>query len=163
MMKLILYRIKYLYSINYLWINSSSFSGKKTLIKDFKNKIKTYKGISITKFVLFWCCYITIFSIMILASIEEYAGNDIFSFESNERKSNVLVIIFIVCITIFITSYLIILIICFYYHFKYIKDFMNDINLDFQNDKNDYKWNVIVIIFFILTINYSIFKKKKKI
>ena len=39
---------------------------------------------------------------------------------------------------------------------------MNDINLDFQRDKNDYKWNIIVIIFLILTLLYIFFYKKIK-
>ena len=99
---------------------------------------------------------------MILASIEESTGNSVFSFESDEGKSKFLFIIFLSCTTILFSSYLIILIICLYYHYEYIKDFMNDINLDFQRDKNDYKWNIIVIIFLILTLLYIFFYKKIK-
>ena len=89
---------------------------------------------------------------------------NIFYSESNPRKSKIITIISFVCLIIFVFSYMIILIICTFFHNKYIKDFMNDINLDFQNDKNDYKWNAILIIFFLflafyITLYSQIYKK----
>ena len=146
--------VEYLYSINYLGVNSSSHSGKTKLIKDFKNKIKSYKGLSITKFVLFWFCYIIIFLLMIFINMAFSNDYNIFYSESNPRKSKIITIISFVCLIIFVFSYTIILIICTFFHNKYIKDFMNDINLDFQNDKNDYKWNAVLMIFFFFLVFY---------
>ena len=46
--------------------------------------------------------------------------------------------------------YIVISIINLNINVKYIKNFMNLINIDFEREKNDIKWNIIMIIYSIL-------------
>ena len=148
---------EYLYSINYLGINSTLFSGKRSLIKDFKNKIKAYNGLSITKFVLFWAYYITYFFIFILESKKEIGSNNIFVSISTCIKSKRILII-VVWSLILLIPYSNILTICAISHVEYIEKFMNDINLDFKRERNGYVWNFIVLFFFALSFLYLCFR-----
>ena len=59
---------KYLYSINYLGINSSAISGDK--IEKFKKKIAVYKSLYITKIVFLCIEYTCLFFIMIMLIFE---------------------------------------------------------------------------------------------
>jgi len=59
--------------------------------------------------------------------------------------NNAFKIIFVLAGLIYLV-YFIIIIVCLDYHRKYVTNFMNKINLDLTNNKNDYKWNVAVLI-----------------
>ena len=130
---------KYLYSINYLGINSSTISGDK--IEKFKKKLAVYKSLYITKIVFFCIEYTCIFFYIIMVIFES-------SFEiccSYTVKKNISTILYVLATLIYFI-YFIIILVCLDYHRKYITNFMNKINFDLTNNKNDYKWNVAVLI-----------------
>ena len=130
----------YLYSINYLGINTSSISGDK--IEKFKHNIKVYKALSKGKLALF--CLLNIFIMFFLINLcLENCSKDLFK---------ILLIIIPICILIVYLLNLIFIIICLSIHVKYITNFMNKINLDFQREKNDFKWNLIILIYQILLV-----------
>ena len=62
----------------------------------------------------------------------------------------VILIIIIVCSIIVYLLYFIFVSICLDIHIKYITKFMNKINLDFIREKNDFKWNLILLIYKII-------------
>ena len=133
----------YLYSINYLGINTSSISGKK--IKGFKHNIKVYKALSKGKLALF--CLLNIFFILtIFFFILEERGYD------SKNIFYILTIISRICLLIVYLLSIIFIIICLNNHVNYITNFMNKINLDFKREKNDFKWNLITLIYLILFV-----------
>ena len=128
----------YLYSINYLGINTTSISGNK--IKKFEHKIKVYKRCSKGKLASFCLLYIFIFMALITYFI------------CCKRYEIIMIIIFYPYCLYFIFN-----IICLSIHVKYIKNFSNKINLDFEREKNDFKWNMIILIYnFLLLFRLSI-------
>ena len=58
----------------------------------------------------------------------------------------------LICLLIIYLLNIIFIIICLIIHDKYITNFLNKINLDFQKEKNDFKWNLIILIYQILYI-----------
>ena len=139
---------KYLYSINYLGINSSAISGDK--IKKFEKKIAIYKSLYITKIVFLCIEYICLFFILIMFIFKS-------SFEKcclNSVKEGTVGILYFFAILINLI-YFIIIIVCLDYHRKYVTNFMNKINFDLTNHKNDYKWNVAVLIHFLFAGIYA--------
>ena len=64
-------------------------------------------------------------------------------FSDNVKK---LVKIIIILASLLYLVYFIIIIVCLDYHRKYITNFINKINFGLTNNKNDYKWNVAVLI-----------------
>ena len=131
----------HLYSINYLGINTTSISGDK--IKKFKHNIKVYKAISKGKLALF--CLLNIFLLFVLI-------NSCLEQKISENLFNIFMIILGICLFITYLLNLIFTIICLSIHVKYITNFMNKLNLDFQREKNDFKWNLIILIYQILFI-----------
>ena len=137
---------KYLYPINYLGINSSAISGDK--IEEFEEKLDIYKSLYITKIVFFCIEYICIIFIIIIALFEG-------SFEKL-FSNKILVIILFFLASLLYFAYFIIILVCLDYQRKYIINFMNKINLDLTNNKNDYKWNVAVLIHSLFAMIYVI-------
>ena len=131
-----------LFSINYLGINISSVSWEK--IEDFKENIKTYKNVSVAKIVLL--CILSPFIFTLIC----------FGFCRLVIDSNNSCRCFLnIFISFFIITYLInfiLIIISLSIHLKYITNFMNEINLDFKREKNDFKWNLFVFIYNILIL-----------
>ena len=127
----------FLFSINYLGINTSSIDGDNiSKIEKLKHNIDVYKSLSKGKLALF--CLMNVFIIIIIVIIIILDIN-------NE------IVAVISGITLGITCLLdeIFVIICLNIHLKYITNFMNKINLDYGRDKNDFKWNLVVLLFFI--------------
>ena len=65
----------------------------------------------------------------------------------------------LICTGIIYLLNIIFIIICLSIHVKYIMNFMNKINLDFQREKNDLKWNLVILIykFFLILIPLMIY------
>ena len=147
---------KYLYAINYLGLNISSFSKNEVIkITNFKNRMNTYKILSKTKKILFSIEIIFLLYILCYLHLDKIKfdkiKNDIEIDENN----------FFVCLDILILIkfvYYIILIICLDIQDKFIINFMNKINFDFQREKIDYKWNYFLLLFsFLFWIIIKIF------
>ena len=132
----------YLYSVNYLGINTSLISGDK--IDNYKYNIKVYKALSKGKLALF--CLLNIF---ILFSVISFI-----LVESRILKYiyDIILSICLICAVIIYLLNFIFIIICLNIHVKYITNFMNKINLDFQREKNDLKWNLVILIYKIFLI-----------
>lgn len=130
----------YLYSINYLGINTSSISGDK--IKYFKHKMKVYKSLSKGKLALF--CIMNIF--LLLGLIILFLYN--IEYLSKNHFEIIVILLMIFSIIDYIINFIFISI-CLGIHVKYITRFMNKINLDFEREKNDFKWNFIILMYYI--------------
>ena len=131
----------YLFAINYLGLNTSSVSTDK--LKKLKYNIKVYTALSIGKIVLF-CLQHAFFIFAII----------IYCCKSDKCNKECL---FIIVTIISIINYLlqiIFVIICLNHHVKYITNFINKINLDFEKDKNDFKWNLIILLYLVVSIPY---------
>ena len=125
----------YLYSINYLGINTTSISGDK--IKKFKHNMKVYKSLSKGKLALFCLFHIFFIFILIYSCLESSCPDFVAIFGVCSG----------ICLIIVYLLKLIFIIICLNNHIKYITNFMNKLNLDFQREKNDYLWNLILLIY----------------
>ena len=138
----------YLYSINYLGMNTSSISGEK--IENFEHKIKVYKSCSKGKLASFCLINIFLFGVLFNKCLKCETIEKIFSYITPFG---------------FLISYLlyiIFVIICLSIHVQYITNFMNEINLDFEREKNDFKWNLISLIFIIPLICLPYFEETKE-
>ena len=134
------YQMIYLYSINYLGINSTLIK-EREIIGNFRKNMNIYVSFSICKFILFIFNTVFFFAMIIILICDNKKVELIYSI------INSVIIIF----------YIIISIICLYINFKYIQNIMNKINKDFQNNKNEYGYNIIIIIYgFLLLLNYII-------
>ena len=147
---------KYLYAINYLGLNISSFSKNEVIkITNFKNRMNTYKIFSKTKKILFSI------EIIFLLYILCYLNLDKIKFDKIKNNIEIDENNFFVCLDILILIkfvYYIILIICLDIQDKFIINFMNKINFDFQREKIDYKWNYFLLLFsFLFWIIIKIF------
>ena len=121
-------RNSFLYSINYLGINISSVTEEK--LEDFKHKMEVYESCAKGKLASFCLLNIFIFLafivfILFIANCEEIQGKVI----------DILKIIFIVCVGVVYLLYIIFILVCLGIHVKYITNFMNKINLDFEREK----------------------------
>ena len=128
----------HLYSLNYLGINASSISGDK--IERFKHNINVYLSLAKGKLALF--CLQNIFTVFLILF---YIINEYKKFNNNFIDA--ILLIFLACYTTIFLLYIIFVIICLSIHVKCITNFMNKINLDFEREKNDFKWNLIILIF----------------
>ena len=132
----------YLFAINYLGLNTSSVSTDK--LKKLKYNIKVYIALSKGKIALFCLQHAFIIIAIIIFCCENH--------KSNPKKC-----LFIIPIIINIINFLlqiIFVIICLNHHVKYITNFINKINLDFEKDKNDFKWNLIILLYLVVSIPY---------
>ena len=137
----------YLYAINYLGINSTLIKDRKK-IENFRKKMNIYNRFSICKFVISILISVFNFATIIILIIDKKYVELIYS-------------IIICAILIF---YIVISIICFTINLNYVQKLMNKINKDFQNNKKDYIYNIIIIIYgffllliYIIIIIYSLF------
>ena len=138
-------RNSFLYSINYLGINISSVTEEK--LEDFKHKMEVYESCAKGKLASFCLLNIFIFLafivfILFIANCEEIQGKVI----------DILKIIFIVCVGVVYLLYIIFILVCLGIHVQYITNFMNKINSDFEREKNDFKWNLIIFLYEIIFI-----------
>jgi len=115
----------YLYSINYLGINSTLIK-EREIITNFRKNMNIYIGFSKCKFVLFIFNTVALFAMIIILGIDNKKVELIYSI------INSVIIIF----------YIIISIICLYINLKYIQNIMNKINKDFQK----IKMNMFIIL-----------------
>ena len=132
---------EYLYSINYLGINTSSISDR-SKIKNFPKRIKAYKGLYYTKSILINLYY----TVLLISIILLFFNNSPISCNLPDCKE-----VFVVFFVLTKLVNIVIIIICLSFHVKYIKNYMNKINIDFEKDKNDFKWNVAVLIFWLIS------------
>ena len=139
---------KYLYSINYLGINSTKISGNK--IEKFESKLDIYDKLYITKIVFFCIEYTSIIIIIFIYFCREKGQ----IFTSDHFKIFLYILFFISLLLNFI--YFILIIVCLGFHREYVITFMNKINFDFEKNKNDYKWNVAVLLHFFFYAAYVI-------
>ena len=147
---------KYLYSINYLGINSSSISGDK--IEKFEKRMDTYNSLYIIK-IVFFCIEYPLIIFIFIGIIVKYF--DVFG--SDFSSNLVFIIIFIPGASLIFINF-ILEIVCLDYQRNYISNFMNKINFDLEKQKNDYKWNVAVLIhslFLILNVILYVLLKKE--
>ena len=128
----------HLYSLNYLGINTTSISGDK--ITKFKHNINLYKSIAKGKLALFCLQNIFIALLILFYILFEYR-------ESNNGCLGLILMICLVCYIAIFFLYITFVIICLTIHVKDITNFMNRINLDFERERNDFKWNLIILIF----------------
>ena len=122
---------QYFYSINYMGINTSSISERSLIskINKLEHNIKLYFILSIVKIVFFCIENIGLFMIGCFVEFKSY----------------------IIIIFIFIKmANIIILILCLNIHNIYINNFMNKINIFIEKEKNDIKWNVIILIYSLI-------------
>jgi len=119
------------YAVNYIGINNSliSYKTSQSKIKNFEHNIKVYISLSIVKIIFFCIENLSIFITGRFIKVESYA------------------IILFIFIKI---AYIIILIISLNIHNIYINNFMNIINLDLAIEKNEIKWNVIILIYSLI-------------
>ena len=139
---------KYLYSINYLGINSSKISGKK--IEKFESKLDIYNSLYKIKIVFFCLEYTGIIIIIFIYFFREKG----YIFTSDKFKIFLYSLYFFAYLFYFI--YFILIIVCLGFQTQYVITFMNKINFDFENNKNDYKWNVAVFLHFFFYVAYII-------
>ena len=147
---------KYLYSINYLGVNSSLIS--KSEVKKFKKKMDIYNSLYISKIVFFCIEYILII-ITFIAFVFEVFENCCYS-----STSNLVILILVIITGVLYLLYFILIIVCLDFNRKYVLNFLNKINIDYKNRKIDYKWNVAVLFHslfaLIYVISYLIFEEK---
>ena len=128
----------YLYSINYLGIDSS-LKKEKEIIKN----INIFNSLSIFKFVLFIFNTVA-FSIMLI----------ILANDSNKSAE----LVYSIIMSVILVVYIIISIISLSINLKYIQKIMNKANKSFLKIRIEYTYNIIIIIYgFILLSNYLIF------
>ena len=131
----------YLYSINYLGIDST-LNNKRNNIKNFKRDMNIYIIFAFFKL----SCFIIIF-IFFLISIWI-----IFECEFKCSAIYSMIILFVIMI-----YYLIISIISYIININAIQKIMNNINKDFQRNKAEFIWNIIIIAYGgIFLISYII-------
>lgn len=143
-----------LYSIYYNGINPIKKIDKE-IIDNAKEKIKKYINISIAKYIFNVICIVILiyFGIILL---------------KEEIPSSFLYVSFI--LLLFLLTYIIICFISIAINLKYIQNFLNVINIDFEKDKCDIIWIFLLFIFGIyfcvfdiLIILYKFILKDKKI
>ena len=153
----------HLYSINYLGINTSSISEKEILrIKNFKKKIKLYKFLSKVK-IAFLCCELIFLPFPLYFKL--FQNLKIIRFKKHGKFCKCFCSVFLsswvfsglILGPLILLTYIIILIISLNIHIKYITNFMNRINSDFQRIKNDLKWNIIILIYHLIFLILFLF------
>ena len=125
----------YLFAINYLGLNTSSVSTDK--LKKLKYNIKVYIALSKGK-IAFFCLQHAYFIFGIIIYCFE-------SYKCNSKECLLMTATIIFGINFLLQ--IIFVIICLNHHVKYITNFINKINLDFEKDKNGFKWNLIILLY----------------
>ena len=135
-----------IFSVKYLGINTSSIHGNK--INKYEKRMNLYQSLAKGKLALF--CLINIF--IVFFGILYYLKEKNILSDNFEIIRNILGVFSILIYLL----YFIFVSICLGIHLKYITKFMNKINLDFEREKKDFKWNFIIliykIIFFVVAI-----------
>ena len=122
---------QYFYAVNYLGINNTliPYKTSKSIINNLEHNIKVYFSLTVVKIIFFCIENISIFITGCFISAKSY------------------IIILFILIKI---AYITILIISLNIHNIYINNFMNKLNLDLAIEKNDIKWNVIILIYSLI-------------
>ena len=128
----------YLYSINYLGINSNIIK-EKSKIHNYKKKMKLYRAINIFKMIMFG---IIVFNI--------FFNHTIFTRDIQSLYIFIISMIYLILLIIFI----ILMIIGSNVHNKYIANLMEKINDDFGKHKNQNVYNNLMIFFGIIIFVY---------
>ena len=118
---------KYLYSINYLGVNSSLISKKE--VEKFKKKMDIYNSLYITKIVFFCIEYALIIFTLITFIFGIFENCCYYS-----TSELVIKVLLIVDATLYLL-YFILIIVCLDFNRKYILNFMNKINLILKIEK----------------------------
>ena len=126
----------YLYSINYLGINSSSIT-ERNKIKGYKNNMVSLYRLGITKFVFF------ILTILIY-------------FISFCLYKEISIIIFTIISILFLIN-IIIVSFCLNININYVHNFMNKINKDFDYFRAEYYYNIIIMVYDIIFYSFHLF------
>ena len=111
-------------------------------MKNFRKRLKLYKSIAKGKLALF--CIINIF--IVLLFVIQYLNK----IKILLNYIEIITAVFVAAFIIVYLLYFIFISICLDIHLKYITNFMNKINFDFERKKNDFKWNMIILIMIIL-------------
>ena len=147
-----------LYSFYYLGINSSSVSKYK--INNLENKFNVYGSIFIFK-IVFFCFEYTCLIIMLILFI--CAHHNRCKYECCDKFEKVFLSLLIIAGIMYLFNFVFVTV-CLDYQIKYVLDFINKINFDFENNKIDYKWNVAILIhslfIFIYIILFRCFQDK---
>ena len=129
----------YLFSINYLGIETTSISEKEySRIDDFIDKIEYYNSLSVTK-IVFICCEFTFIIFLIFISKCNGCLDD-----------SCCLIGYIILISCIILAYVILLIISLDNYIKYISGFMYKINSDLKRVEIGYELITIILIYQLL-------------
>ena len=134
----------YLFSVNYLGINTSLINGEK--LENFEHKMNVYESCSKGKLASFCLLNIFIFFSVLLYIIH---CNCV---KLEGKVQDYLILIIAGCSSAIYFLYIIFTLICLGIHDQYITNFMNKINLDFEREKNDVKWNVTIFIYQIILL-----------
>lgn len=109
-----------------------------------------YNSLYITK-IVFFCIEYALIIFTLIAFICGIFENCCY-YSTSELVIKVLLI---VCAALYLL-YFILIIVCLDFNRKYILNFINKINFDFENRKIDYKWNVAVLIHSLFALIYVI-------
>lgn len=121
-----------LYSIHYIGINISSISGNDvSKISKFQNKMDMYFSINTAKIVFLSTSCLSLFLFIIFFIL---------------GKEKPILAFYIIKIIIDLV-YLILTIISLTINIAYVKNFMYKINSDFEREKNESSWDIILIIY----------------
>ena len=143
----------YIYSINYLGINSSAVLKDK--LENFEKKTDSYNKTYIAKIVLFCFEYILIIISFILYIHKEKYYCD------NDCTEKIFYLLGSFAAVLNLINFILI-IVCLDYQRKYVINFMNKMNFDFEKNKIDYKWNVAALIHSLFPLIYLILYHKLK-
>ena len=106
-----------------------------------------YNSLYIVKIVFFCIEYTSLIIITIIWFLRENRHN------CDDCWKNCLYVLFFI-VNLFYCIYFIIISVCLDCHRLYVENFMNKINFDFEKQKNDYKWNVAVLMHYIFSAFY---------
>ena len=124
---------EYLYSINYLGINISSFSENiGTKIKKMKDKFKLYFSLNTAKIFMFFGKALLHFLIILFFLILVCNNN------CCESCLEFTVVVIFVLIIIIDFTYITISILCLIININYVTNFISKINFDFERKKKDF-------------------------
>ena len=130
-----------LYSIHYIGINISSISGNDvSKISKFQNKMDMYFSINTAKIVFLSTSCLSLFLFIIFFIL---------------GKEKPILAFYIIKIIIDLV-YLILTIISLTINIAYVKNFMYKINSDFEREKNESSWDIILIIYYLMIISLFI-------
>ena len=139
------YEILYLYSINYLGINTTSISEKGiSKINNLEKKINIYN--SLAKVKIAFLCVESIYVIFLVVTF-------IFFYDHWDGLHLIFILLFGL---IFILVYASIIIVSLHINKEYISNFIYKINIDLQKVKKDFNWNTIMLVYQLLFLLISL-------